>query len=60
MSFPLDVLFCDREWKVVHVVRSMPRRRVTRFVWRARFAVEMAAGALPASVRAGDRLKLLP
>lgn len=60
MRFPLDVVFCDRSWKVVHVVRAMAPRRVTRPVWRARFALELAAGSLPAEVTAGETLRVLP
>lgn len=55
MRYPIDVCFCDRAWKVLHVVAPMPPRRVTRWVFRARFAVEMRAGGL-ASVRPGDQL----
>jgi uncharacterized protein len=60
MRFPLDVVFCDRSWKVLHVVRSMPPRRVTRPVWRARVAVELAAGSLPPEVTVGETLTMLP
>ena len=60
MKFPLDVVFCDSQWEVVHVVRSMVPHRVTRFVWRAHFAIELAGGSLPANVQAGSLLNLTP
>jgi uncharacterized protein len=59
MRVALDVVFCDRRWAVVHVVRHMAPRRITRPVWRSRFVVELAAGSLPAEVTVGQRLKLV-
>lgn len=58
MRYALDVCFCDRGWRVVHVRRSIPRGRVTRWVRRARFAVEMRAGAL-GDMRPGDQLSIV-
>jgi uncharacterized protein len=60
MSFALDVVFCDRGWKVLHIVRSMPPRRMTRLVWRARTALELAAGSLPREVEVGESLEVVP
>ncbi|MDQ3953771.1 MAG: DUF192 domain-containing protein [Actinomycetota bacterium] len=57
LTYPIDVCFCDRAWRVVHVVSSMPPRRVTRWVRRARYAVETRAGELH-GVRPGDQLSL--
>ncbi len=57
MAYPIDVLFCDAEWKVRHKVSSMKPTRVTRFVWRARYAVEMVAGAAD-EVAVGDFLNV--
>ncbi len=57
MRYAIDVCFCDREWAVVHVVRQMRPRRVTRWVRRAIYAVEMQGGAL-AEVGPGDQLSL--
>ena len=57
MTYALDVCFCDRAWRVLRVVRSMPPRRVTRWVSRARYAVETRAGEL-AGLRPGDQLSL--
>jgi uncharacterized membrane protein (UPF0127 family) len=53
------VVFCDSEWKVLHVVRSMAPWRVTRIVWRARYVLELGAGSLPDSVRTGESLALV-
>lgn len=55
VRFPIDVVFCDDDWTVMHVVSPMARRRVSRWVRGARFVVELRAGSATA-VRAGDRL----
>jgi hypothetical protein len=46
MRYPIDVLFCDGSWKVVYVIRDLPRRRVSRFVRGTRFVIEAPAGLL--------------
>jgi uncharacterized membrane protein (UPF0127 family) len=60
MQFALDVVFCDSQWKVLHVVRSMAPARVTRIVWRSRYVLELGAGSLPAALRRGESLVLTP
>jgi uncharacterized membrane protein (UPF0127 family) len=60
MRFPLDVVFCDAAWKVLHVVRNMPPTRMTRPVMRSHFALELAGGSLSGDVRRGETLKLTP
>ena len=57
MRRPIDVVFCSREWVVLHVVRSMRPRRMSRFLWSAIFVVELPAGGA-AMVETGDRLAL--
>lgn len=44
MRFAVDVAFCDRDGFVLHLTR-MARRRISRPVWRAYFAIEAPAGA---------------
>jgi uncharacterized protein len=60
MKFALDVVFCDSKWNVVHVVKSMVPRRMTRLVLRSRFVIELAGGSLPAEVKVGCSLQLIP
>ena len=54
---PIDVIFCDEDWDVLHVISPMSRRRVSRWVTGAHFVVELPAGA-GAEVKVGDRLEL--
>jgi uncharacterized membrane protein (UPF0127 family) len=53
MRYPIDVVFCDGSWKVVHVIRELPRRRVSRFVSGTRYVIEAPAGVL-GDMRVGD------
>ena len=58
VKHPLDVVFCDDEWNVLHVVRGMRPRRVSRWVSGARYVVELPANCLPPQVTPGTRLEL--
>jgi len=55
MSYRIDVAFCSKDFVVVHIVRDMKPRRITRWVPRARIAIELRAGAAR-DVVVGDRL----
>lgn len=54
---PIDVVFCDATWTVIHVISPMQRRRVSRWVRGTRWVVELPAGAA-AEVERGDVLRL--
>lgn len=56
LAYPIDVVFCDRDWRVLRAVRRLRPRRATRWVWGARYAIEMAAGSLTHEVRPGTLL----
>ncbi len=55
LGYPIDVVFCDRTWCVTHVVRGMRPQRVSRLEWRARYAIELSAGAA-SGITPGDHL----
>ena len=55
MRVPLDVVFCDRDLRVLRVVGSMRPGRVTRWAPRARCVFELRAGAAR-GIEIGDRL----
>ncbi len=57
MRYPIDVCFCDRRWRVVHVAPGLRPWRITRWVRGAYFVVEMRAGAM-SSLEVGDQLSL--
>lgn len=58
MRYEIDVLFCDAELRVLHIVRAMKPQRVTRYVRRARFTLELPSGAAT-GIELGDRLRLV-
>jgi len=58
MSYPIDVVFAGRDWRVRHIVRNMRPRRMSKFVFGSRFVIELASGSLPDDVQRGTQLKL--
>ena len=57
MRCPIDVIFCDKAWGVVHVIHSMPPWRMSRLVLRSRFVVELPAGAA-GRAEVGNRIRV--
>jgi uncharacterized membrane protein (UPF0127 family) len=57
MRAPIDVIFCDRDWVVLHCLSPMERRRVSRWVRGARCVIELPRGAA-GGIATGDRLTL--
>ena len=55
MSQPIDVIFCTREWEVVHVIHRMAPWKVSRWVSGARYVIELPGGS-GAPVNVGDQL----
>lgn len=59
MAYPIDVVFCDRDWNVRHIVRSMAPRRMSKFVLGSRYVIELPAGAVPQELEPGTQLKVV-
>lgn len=59
MHYAIDVLFCDDRSVVHHAVVRMAPRRITRWVGRARYAIELPGGTAE-NVRVGERLVFSP
>jgi uncharacterized membrane protein (UPF0127 family) len=59
MRYAIDVLFCDDRSVVHHAVIRMAPRRITRWVGRARYAIELPGGTAE-NVRVGERLVFSP
>jgi uncharacterized protein len=56
VPYPLDVIFCDRRWRVLHVETLHPRSR-SRGVAEALYCVELLGGrAAEAGIEPGQRL----
>lgn len=56
MGYPIDVVFCDREWRVLRVYRSLRPWRLTAWVRGARYAIELRDGTVGEDVTAGTQL----
>ncbi len=59
MSYPIDVVFLDREGKVVHLQHAVAPLRLSPFVLKATDVLELPAGTLERTgTRLGDRIEL--
>ncbi|MEB3298581.1 MAG: DUF192 domain-containing protein [Candidatus Sericytochromatia bacterium] len=43
-SFPLDVLFLSRDFRILRILHDLPPRRLSPVVWRSRQVLELTAG----------------
>jgi uncharacterized membrane protein (UPF0127 family) len=58
MRFSIDVVFCDRELRVLRVT-TLPRNRLSRPVLKAHAVIESEAGTMARwGVRVGDQLEV--
>jgi uncharacterized protein len=59
MRFPIDIVFADRQGRVVHLRSHVGARRIA-IAWRAFAVIELPAGAAErADVRVGDRVTVV-
>lgn len=59
MRFAIDVIFVDRNWRVLYMRPEMPPFRMTGIYWKARCAIELPAGVIArSSTVVGDQLSV--
>jgi uncharacterized protein len=59
MMFAIDVVFTDRNWRVIHLRAAMAPFRVTGIYWKARCVFELPAGVIAqTSTAIGDQLSI--
>jgi uncharacterized membrane protein (UPF0127 family) len=59
MHFAIDVIFLDRDWRVVSLRRAMLPFRMTGLHWKARCVLELPAGVIAeTSTAVGDQLEI--
>ena len=46
MRFPIDIAFLDENGRVLYIHHELKPKRLSRLVWRAEGALELAAGTL--------------
>ncbi len=56
MRFNIDVIFLDKDNRVVAVLENLKPWRMSKFYTRARRTLELPGGTLQGRVRAGDEL----
>ena len=60
MRFTIDVLWADKENKIVHMYPQMRPWRISRHVFRAKYVVEVPAGTIAQTKTVlGDTLELI-
>ncbi len=59
MLFAIDVVFLNKHYEVIKVIRAMRPWRMTRMYFRACQVLEMSAGSLTPSIKEGDRLEVV-
>ena len=59
MTFPIDVIFCDRQDQVVGLSPGIKPFCLSPVFFKASYAIELPAGSITASkTQLGDRLKI--
>ena len=59
MKFPIDVIFLDKENRIVHIVAGMRPGSLSPVVKRAKYVIETNAMKLTGNVIIGDTLKIV-
>jgi len=59
MRFAIDVVFVDRDWRVIYLRHTMAPFRMTGLHWKARCVLELPAGVIAqTSTMVGDQLSV--
>lgn len=59
MTFPIDVCFLDKQWRVVGMEHAIKPFCISRIFWKAEYALEVQSGLLKRqNVSIGDVLAL--
>lgn len=59
MNYPIDLIFLNKQNKIVKIYRHLQPWRMTRLVWQASQAIELKSGTICAEVQEGDVLEVL-
>lgn len=59
MRFPIDVLFLDKDMKVVKTIQNMGPNKLGPIIWKSRIAIELSSGKISqTSTQVGDKIEL--
>jgi uncharacterized protein len=57
MRFPIDVVYANRQWQIIHIDVAMPRNRVGPRVGQAAYVLELPVGVVRSTgTTVGDQL----
>jgi uncharacterized membrane protein (UPF0127 family) len=59
MKFPIDVIFLDKEDRVVHIAESMKPGSISPIVKGAKYVIEANADILSDSIQTGDKITMV-
>ena len=59
MLFAIDVIFLNRHYEVVKIIRSMKPWRMTLLYFKASQVLELDAGTIDHNLKVGDRLEVV-
>jgi uncharacterized membrane protein (UPF0127 family) len=59
MNYPIDVLFLNKEMKVVKIKRNLRPWRMTRMYLSAHQVLELKGGSLDSRILEGDKLEVI-
>jgi uncharacterized membrane protein (UPF0127 family) len=59
MNYSLDIVFLDRKFRVVKVIRDIRPWRMSWMYFRAHQVLEMKAGTLKSNIEAGDNFEVV-
>ena len=61
MRFSIDLLFVDRQDRIVKIVQAMPPFRLSSISLNASYVIELPAGIISSTqTKIGDRIRLIP
>ena len=59
MLYSLDIIFLDKNFKVVKILNDLPPWRITGIYFKAHQVLEMKAGTMKSGIRVGDKLEAI-
>ena len=59
MHYSLDILFLDKDFKIVKVIYGLPPLRMTWIYFKSRHVLEMKAGTMKLGLKSGEELEAI-
>lgn len=59
MNFSIDVVFLDKEDRIIDIMENMEPRNISPIIWDANYVIEANALKFTGNIRIGDKVKVL-